>query len=169
MRINHSPPLYPRPHHAQYVLTQSRTPPYVEMPTSRPRRAKRCPPLRLRLLRGTPAAHPPSLCARGSRDTQASIMVPSNPEMLVRNLCRTANVSNQPLSKRLSRLNPSVLRGIPHGLEKENLRTRPYGILAHSPYPAAQGSPRTPRASPQIYSWCPLNETDNTNTLLQRG
>ncbi|MBR5999674.1 MAG: hypothetical protein IK089_00240 [Oxalobacter sp.] len=78
-------------------------------------------------------------------------------------------MSNQPLSTRLSRLNPSVLRNIPHGLEKENLRTRPYGILAHSPHPAAQGSPRTPRASPQIYSWCPLNETDNTNTLLQRG
>ena len=55
-------------------------------------------------------------------------------------------MSNQPLSTRLSRLNPSVLRGIPHGLEKENLRTRPYGmygILAYSPHPTTSDSLRT--------------------------
>ena len=49
-------------------------------------------------------------------------------------------MDNKPLSAQLSALNSSVLQGIHRCLEKENLRTRPYGILARTSHPAAQGS-----------------------------
>ena len=47
------------------------------------------------------------------------------------------------LQQRLDALPPAVLRGILRGIEKEGLRVRPDGTLAHTPHPAGLGSALT--------------------------
>ena len=44
------------------------------------------------------------------------------------------------LPDRLGRLNPSMLRGLQRGIEKEGLRVRPDGTLAMTPHPSGLGS-----------------------------
>jgi len=56
------------------------------------------------------------------------------------------------LDDRLNQLGATRLLGIRRGIEKESLRTQPGGALAHTPHPAALGSPLTHASITTDYS-----------------